>query len=241
MSWRWKPAFIEKRERARKEQECKEQRSDDTAALNDIKQAYIDAHKDDKRNEKWKSAREWATVVLVAFTVIFTGLSYCVFNSQLVVSRDTEERQLRAYVLPSESEIVKLSEGEPVSATVVIHNFGLTPGYRMRGWGGIEIVDLRFPYSLKPPPTQQWQSLGYLAPGAISKLHTQTPEKLTDGQVRGLKGGYVAVFIWGRVEYTDTFRHPHWTTFTRFYGGPAGTPTDGSTVESTQGNETDDQ
>jgi len=87
-------------------------------------------------------AHDWATLSILALTLIaagfaagITGWQAVSARQQLAVARDTELRQLRAYVGVESVTLRPLEAGRPLAADLHVKKFGPTPAGRVQVFG----------------------------------------------------------------------------------------------------------
>jgi hypothetical protein len=203
MSWKWKPEFIQKREKARQETQHSERSAKNIAALNEIKEAYVDSHKDDYRKE----CREYLAIGLVLLTVIFTGLSYWVFDDQLIISRDAEQRDLRAYVTASEVLVAPTTNKNGGDLMWMImpkwQNAGRTPTRWLRGYVRCVYFDVSGKMTETNPGPTGTHDIGPTQIAGVGACNI-APANIISKQAAGLING-----AWSTLHYTDVFGKPH--------------------------------
>lgn len=214
----------------------------------------VDATKpsNDGRNNPKGNSKHWLEYLTALFAVIAAVASSFAAGFagyQGWVARDTERRQLRAYVLPSESNIV-VSAPNNLQIHFVVKNFGLTPAYKLRGWtcvivgrfekdvdGNIRLENSfpvpPFDEKAAPPTTVAPQDtknsiFPSFCDGAISRVRP-----VTSDEVARIQSGKAAVYLYGEQYYFDAFGAPHFTKY-RIVG-----PGSGVTFDAQEGNDSD--
>jgi hypothetical protein len=227
MSWKWKPGFIEKRERARKEQQHEDDRSDYVAALNEIKQAYVDAHKDDASNEKWNAFREYLTIGLVLLTVVLTGLSYCVFYQTMIEARAAAKAAHkdnvaaltaadRPWVGVDSIDVLPLDPKQAPQVNVHVRNTGHSPALAMHGTFDFKIIG-DYPGSISFTECMNCSHIALL-PNAIGSFTPPMTEELrVSGRIQGIIDDKETLMLFGRVDYSDAQGGSHKTYFCGLY------------------------
>jgi hypothetical protein len=221
MSWKWKPEFVQRREKARQQKQDADRSAENVAALNELKQAYIDTHKEDRSNEWWQAFRAYLTIALVLTTVGFTGLTYWVFKQQLDVSRDTEQRQLRAYISIEDFGADGTDSGQPVFS-YKSHNVGLTPAHDVRFFAWIGVLPYPLPKNFPHDDVRENTTVSQTTIGtgvfqrgrkiADAPLTTEQKNAITDGSSFRL-------YFMGVARYKDAFEKSHETWFCINVGG----------------------
>ena len=140
-------------------------------------------------------------------------------------------RQQRAYVGVSEAVCEEQIEGRAPRVGITIKNFGATPAYKLA-----VAIDAQIAFAVEQVPvaTSISKTLGHLPPGLELRI-PRTPV-LSIGTAPGneVDTAYSRIFVYGCIEYVDTFGVPHFTRF-RLEEGP-----DRKFFACDEGNETDD-
>ena len=140
------------------------------------------------------------------------------------------QRQLRAYVGVSEVAVEEQIEGRAPRVGLILKNFGATPAYKLTVAADAQIA---FAVDQVPVATSTCKTLGHLPPGL--ELRIPRPAVLSIVMAPGeVDTAYSRIFVYGCVEYVDTFGEPHFTRF-RLEEGP-----DRKFFACDAGNETDD-
>jgi hypothetical protein len=142
----------------------------------------------------------------------------------------TAHRQLRAYVAVSDIVYEPPIESQAPRVTVTIQNFGATPAYKLAIAVDAQIASNEQQLSVA---TSASRTLGHLPPGvefAISRSALIYPGTVPADVADSAR----SVFVYGCIEYIDTFGDPHFTRF-RLQDGP-----DQKFFACQEGNETDD-
>jgi hypothetical protein len=139
-------------------------------------------------------------------------------------------RQLRAYVGVSEVAFEEQIEGHAPRVSITLKNFGATPSYKLAVAADAQIA---FAVDQVPVATSTCKTLGYLPPGL--ELRIARPAVLSIVMAPGdeVDTAYSRIFVYGCVEYVDTFGEPHFTRFRleegadrKFFACDAGNDTD---------------
>lgn len=140
------------------------------------------------------------------------------------------QRQLRAYVGVSEVVFEEEIEGRAPRVSLTIKNFGATPAYKLAVAADAQIA---FAANQVPVATSTCKTLGHLPPGL--ELRIPRAAVLSIGTAPGdeVDTAYSRIFVYGCVEYVDTFGEPHFTRFRleegadrKFFACEAGNETD---------------
>jgi hypothetical protein len=150
---------------------------------------------------------------------------------RLVESGETAaQRKLRAYVAVSDVVHEEQIEGHAPRVSITIKNFGATPAYKLAVAADAQIA---FAADQVPVATSTSKTLGHLPPGLEFKI--PRPAVVSVGMSRGYDAdtAYSRVFVYGCIEYVDTFGDPHFTRFRleegldrRFFACDEGNETD---------------
>jgi hypothetical protein len=140
------------------------------------------------------------------------------------------QRQLRAYVGVSEVAFEEQVEGHAPRVSITLRNFGTTPAYKLTVAADAQIA---FAVDQVPVATSTCKTLGHLPPGL--ELRIPRPAVLSIVMAPGdeVDTAYSRIFVYGCVEYVDTFGEPHFTRFRleegperKFFACDAGNETD---------------
>ena len=176
-------------------------------------------------------------VAAVAMVLLTGALAFYTANlwratRRLIENGETSaRRQLRAYVGVSEVAVEEQIEGRAPRVGLILKNFGATPAYKLTVAADAQIA---FAVDQVPVATSTCKTLGHLPPGL--ELRIPRPAVLSIGTAPGdeVDTAYSRIFVYGCVEYVDTFGEPHFTRF-RLEEGP-----DRKFFACDAGNETDD-
>jgi hypothetical protein len=188
-------------------------------AINSLRDAQAAQTNSEDTNEKKNQGINKATLVLVAFTVLFTGLSWLVFRDQAHTLRDqldSFEREahirLRAYlsiVLPAPPVLIAGKERE---LQIVIQSGGQTPAIDLSGWSLSSVGPYPLPDSMAFPERSVENKASVNPGNTIALIVKALPvEQVTvdDIKIKQTKRSYV----WGRVNFTDVFGCKRWNTY----------------------------
>jgi hypothetical protein len=151
---------------------------------------------------------------------------------RLVESGETAaQRKLRAYVAVSDVVHEEQLEGHVPRVSITIKNFGATPAYKLAVAADAQTA---FAVDQIPVATSSSKTLGHLPPGLEFKI--SRPAVVSIGKARGDEAdtAHSRVFVYGCIEYVDTFGDPHFTRFRLEEGS------DRRFFACDEGNETDD-
>jgi hypothetical protein len=187
-----------------------------------------------------ETSPDWWIISLTGLLAVATAGLWKATRDLVRGSEKTAERQLRAYVTAEACNIRDAYSNTAVGVSVVIHNFGQTPAYRIARSFDTKIVNATesSPPHLPMRPERDQQTEGSIGPGAIV-LANAGLEPFTPEQRAGLGAGSMFLFVYGEIRYTDAFGKPRWTRFRYVYGGKYGTGEEGSMAIAEEGNECD--
>lgn len=175
-------------------------------------------------------------VAAVALVLLTGALAFYTANLWRATRRLIENgeasarRQLRAYVGVSEVVVEEQIEGYAPQVSITLKNFGATPAYKLAVAADAQIA---FAVDQVPVATSTCKTLGHLPPGL--ELRIPRPAVLSIGTAPGdaVDTAYSRIFVYGCVEYVDTFGEPHFTRFRleegadrKFFACGAGNETD---------------
>lgn len=188
--------------------------------------------------------------------VLGAWIGLIVLIIQTILSRQSSQREQRAYVMSESSYIVNVANplpvgGKPAPETLArivypngpiahmrIQNTGKTPAFEVRNWGDICIKEHPLRSQLPTKPAGLNANASILGPGIIStKRFTYFP-LLTPKETSDLMAGTIAIYVYGEITYRDVFKKQHFTRYRLMHhimGGVIGVSTDLSFAE--DGNE----
>jgi hypothetical protein len=162
----------------------------------------------------------YATIGLVIVTALLAVFTYFLWGATSKLVRDakaTSRRQLRAYVWEDFKEHPRnIPGGYIVSGD--LKNSGATTAYNVRAWTGMaaltneQYTSFDFSRPSKPP-------LSFVC--NPNSTHSLTAFVIL-GDVRGVSDGDERLYVYGRIDYDDTFGAPHWKTFRLVFHVAAG-------------------
>jgi hypothetical protein len=134
----------------------------------------------------------------------------------LSIAKDTEKRQLRAYVVIGRMDLQRFGVGNIAHVEGLIENIGQTPAHDAGWQSGINILDYRveptFRYDdcsviRKLPEYPRW-SFGKNSPVDKDRLTAFTTD-----EINHIQNGMAAIYLHGRLCYLDIFEEEHFTDF----------------------------
>ncbi|WP_139350590.1 hypothetical protein [Rhodanobacter sp. B04] len=186
-----------------------------------------DAHTEERQDKKKSSFYErlvgWATFAMAFITlalVIGTGfLARYTFNLWKITGKlstdaqATSQRQLRAYVHISDVSINSIYAEKKVTAQIPIKNFGQTPAYDVRIWVDICAQEISLTPNLSTLIHDGTSARGILPPGFDFKVPVSSNGVLPQAVYDEIAASKKAIYIWGRIDYSDTFGRRCFTKF----------------------------
>jgi len=160
-------------------------------------------------------------LVFVGFGASIAALrSLKALRHQNQIAVDTAQRQLRAYVCLSGSQIT-FERTLPV-AQIEIKNCGSTPAYDVRQWTGIRIEAHPLSVSLDPPPQGFNMSSAIIPPNGWHGMRVPARHPIPPhlAPLIGTPAG--TIYVYGEVRYKDAFGHERFTRYRLIHGGTEG-------------------
>lgn len=173
---------------------------------------------------RWKDPNTYIALGTVALVLIGLGA--------LWVSRDSEERQLRAYILVTDFGVVcppcgdttlnlpKFPGGLNSALMMRIQNSGETPASHIKptfSWWPVHRPGTHLPAGFKFPDLGATDSQHLNSSSELGKdEHGDAIGPLTRGGIATLQDAASdgdTVFLYGHVDYCDVFGHPHSTAY----------------------------
>lgn len=157
-------------------------------------------------------------LTLWVMLVSFFGTAGLIWT--LVETWRTNRRELRAYVMV-ESVGISPRKGKQFPAEVrgipacmiTIKNSGQTPAYNLIHWGEMAVFPMTDERELSAPEDMMRVHALALGPGSISTKIREFARNLTPAEGKAVANGETGFFVWGRIEYEDTFGKRHFTTY----------------------------
>lgn len=127
------------------------------------------------------------------------------------ITREGSRRQLRAYVLVEGCKLTKGKDDSPV-VRLVTKNFGQTPAHDVVTWVGTRVDEHPLQSELPDPGDAVRAHPSIIGPGSFQESFVPvTRQNWAQWELIRAKEG--AVYVWGRVKYTDAFRKKRTTRF----------------------------
>lgn len=176
----------------------------------------------------WYTRPEWWLCLLAALTLLVIAIQT---NATLTAARaaqasvkeaqETAKRQLRAYLsvgigpgISQDRNLRLRYEGKPV-----VFNSGDTPAHKVRLWTKAAVLPTPAPLEgefVSGEPTGE----GTIGAKQSAFLSGVVDVLVDDSEVEKIERGQKALYVWGLVQYEDTFGSKHSTRFCHQYLGP---------------------
>jgi hypothetical protein len=144
-------------------------------------------------------------LALFAFFAIVVALIAASFTwYQGWVARDTEQRQLRAYVSVVPRMAFNFGTDQPLRIQLAMKNFGTTPAYHVEVCAGVEIRPFPVPNAINDCP---YDSAGWtmtLYP-QVEQFPSNVRNPLSEQDLAVMRTGAFRLYVRGVVHYMDAF------------------------------------
>lgn len=137
----------------------------------------------------------------------------------VAVTRDSAERQLRAYVQAFAFQLFALVPGERPRGLVVLKNLGATPAYDLQCWIGIYVAPTDSAFDSFPRMKCEGLAGFVLAPTAPHILNITCDAEIDTATLNHVRSGHWSVFVYGETTYMDAFKHKRHTRFCTQHNG----------------------
>lgn len=161
------------------------------------------------------------------FMVIFTAiLAVCTFGmwqeTKKIVrtTKDTAERQLRAYVGArlADGENVFIDKNGCLSVPIIVENYGQTPAHNFKK--SVFVNTFKLPIkSVLDPPEYKGCSVTCIFPGQKTRMYPTLPRPLNNAEINSIKNKEGCFCVWGYLEYVDIFGNAQTSEFRMFSTG----------------------
>jgi hypothetical protein len=183
-----------------------------------------------------KAEKDWLdyAVGFFAFVASVGAIGAAVVASyQGWVARDTEKRQLRAYVFLESVHVTdtkdKITGDDPnrgLSATIIFKNFGQTPAYNVWHLSSLKVADFPAPSTVfVRDPAKRPIPMDTLGPqgGTQSVVQPSEPDSASGAEGKQQLGSQSrAIYVFGKIDYEDAFGVKRCTRYRFMVGGNAG-------------------
>lgn len=180
--------------------------------VNDKEEAAPNANQ--SKNEplhEWRVEGDvWTAVFTGGLFVVTTALAFFTFRlwrstSDLVRgAADTAKRQLRAYIFLHDAKLAFTTMDGPFYVHIELRNSGQTPAHNVSLWFKIDW----FEYPLQSALSSEagpGETVAPIAANTVITRRLQTTGALTDKMREDLMAERKAIYVNGRVSYTDIF------------------------------------
>lgn len=177
-----------------------------------------DRQQEEEKIEIERSLAKYAgwTAVITGVLVLVTGvLAFVTYKlwtatNKLVIGADnTARHELRAYMGVERVTIQDTHRGGfPGFGKFTIRNFGKTMAKDAQIWIVGSLITVK---EMTDFPLGERKSKQVIMPNESIGFHE--PIEFETGDLELFNRGIGYVYLWGRIEYTDVFGEPHWTTF----------------------------
>jgi hypothetical protein len=167
-----------------------------------------------------------APIVLSLFALCAASASAFYASRQSHTASDTAKRQLRPYITlvsgPDAPKYTRLNKqrGQKIVADTTFENYGQTPAYDVRISLEVKVLEYPLPEGFDFR-TQHVDKQGLVGPHGDAFNRSMSETALNDPDDVGVNKGDSAVYVYGRVDYEDSWRVPHWTDFCIWYNSLA--------------------
>jgi hypothetical protein len=159
------------------------------------------------------------SIIAIIVSAIAAGFSAW----QAFTASSTAKRQLRPYLFisstseaPPVTHLVGLSVGRPAVAQVAFENTGQTSAYAVHQRIAVKVLDypLSNNFDLQGGTSI---SQGMVGPHARMFNSSASETLLTKEEDEEVRKGTKAVYVYGRIDYEDSARVPHWTIYCLYF------------------------
>jgi hypothetical protein len=161
----------------------------------------------EKVDSEWEIAAGVGTLILGFATLLLWRETRRLVKE----GAETSRHQLRAYVLPRKATFARTAGLSVVQ--VECQNYGQTPAYYCTNW--INAVIREYPLDSELLLKRR-NAAGFMAPGVPYYLRTHSNIKLTSEQVKAIREGTKAIYVYGEITYFDIYMKDIWITRFRF-------------------------
>jgi hypothetical protein len=170
---------------------------------------------------KFKNWISFATLLFLAAYTVITGLMWQTSQDQLVVIRDQERKQLRAYLTITGSTVVQFEIGKAIRFQNTFYNFGQTPAYHVTILGRSEFQNTTstpvFDVHIADYSTVKVENEIVAYPGKHAPAFQRGPDLTQENQANFQNQIQVLVY-YGTLFYEDAFGDPHISNFCWVFG-----------------------
>jgi hypothetical protein len=168
----------------------------------------------------WEDPVAFFTLWIAIFTCVLAASTIGLWIATILTlrhSRETAERQLRAY-LTIEGGGVLLLNGNTISANVKFRNTGQTPAYDVMTWAGVFVAARNSPFPVAPSVENRGDAKSITGPGQDVNINRRTP--ITPAELDAVRATTMAIFFGSRIDYVDAFKEKRHFVFKEQIVGP---------------------
>jgi ATP-dependent Zn protease len=169
-----------------------------------------------KKSEE-KTTTDWWLVIFTGVLALVAALQFVTFIWQVWTSKNTSEKELRAYVFPCSAK--RFRNDGVMWIKIDFTNSGKTPAHDCVHWVAEIYPDGANPPAFVAPAAVPDQSKYALAPGNKTEMlmkATEPPREIHEFIVNNIR----ALYVYGEIHYRDVFNKRRRTRF-RFVSGGA--------------------
>ncbi|MEA2875792.1 MAG: hypothetical protein QOF14_988 [Hyphomicrobiales bacterium] len=151
----------------------------------------------------------YGEAVIAVFTIVLafaTGLLWKATRDLVRGSEQTAERQLRAYLYPSEGKIIEVNGVNGPGVTIKFKNYGQTPAHDVSFVWAIGYGPYPIDWSVISEPKDMVKPQYPVPPQRESKaIPNYLMRRLSPDQMVRLDAGTSAIYVIGEIKYRDVF------------------------------------
>jgi hypothetical protein len=189
----------------------------------------LEEAKQDAQDRQDKATLEWRTLLLTSITTIVLVLQLFVFglqarrlNQTVKAMKDSEIRQLRAYVSINPKMMNGFGGTNRIQIECMTKNHGQTPAFDINHVFDMDVFPNPMPDNFVfPVPSQPVAQDQGLFPGGDMKTWFNNPRLLSSAEIDEIEAGSKFLWVWGSTFYRDAFDKKRETPFKFCAGGPA--------------------
>lgn len=151
-----------------------------------------------------------------SFLVLVTFLLWWATRNLVEGAKESSIKELRAYVGVTEIEVVRTMDNV-ILAVVSFKNSGKTPAHGLTSWICQGVLDRKAPNESSFQRGEDEEKGGVLVPGVTWTRHR--PIALHNLNMGDLEKESDAIWVWGGIDYRDSFGEPCSVSFRFWVGG----------------------
>jgi len=208
-----------------REAEARQREIEDLAAqqgMNSSTRAMNEATQDMRDYSLYSTMLVGAGTILLMVTLWLTRQANKAAQEAVDVTRDSAEKQLRAYVLLESIEVFNVAANNIPRVKITIRNTGATPASDFKHWATIGYQ----PYPMPPTAPDFDESIkssyAVVAAGQSVEGEQVFSRKMSDQDIASISAGTCGLYVIGLIKYIDCFGKDRETRYCSFIGGPVG-------------------